>query len=180
MNEFRIHDLPTGFDPHKDKLPFTVVYKGGCFGQVSVLYLLSLTIFLPILFSIQFEVRLFNLINIYFIVMFTGITIFAIVETYKYIRALLKWYPLVRHGILIPGYIVKAGSGTKSPPGAWRKLPAHNINFEVIYGFQTPSGENITGEVTRLVNRFSLPRHFPQPGTPVTVLYANDNCHIML
>lgn len=178
MQEYRIQKLPFSFDPYKDKLPFTVLYDGGCLGQLS-LYLLSL-IAISIFISFFEGGIKSNLDLICGLILCSPVLIFFIIEAYLYIRAWIKWHRLLRNGIMLPGYLIKATTLDKKEQGQWDALPSHKVNLEMLYSFQSPSGKQINGRLTKYITRLSLPRHLPQPGTPITVFYAGDKCHIML
>jgi hypothetical protein len=192
MNDFHIHELPANFDPYRDPLPFHLLFYGGAAtGKMALIILFigpfclfgsGLTLYEALMRS---GINWFMIgFSIYGLIIGGVMTVFALNELLRFIQAVFKWRQLVQSGVLLTGYIEKASSSSKKAikKGKYNKYPnpPYWMNLEVIYSFDNPSGKHITGSQKEPVPRYTLPRQLPEPGTPVTILYASDYCHFML
>lgn len=96
-----------------------------------------------------------------------------------------RYQNLVSNGILIDGQITriqvqeaKAYVRDKYPPFQLREL-RDTYYIHVVYTFTSPDQQVISGEQTRARNDLR-DKPLPPVGTPIRVLYADDNTHVML
>jgi hypothetical protein len=87
-----------------------------------------------------------------------------------YIRASFKWLYLRGKGILLDGEIVEID---------FREEIRGGYYIKIIYNFLSPDSQ-ILGQIIEKRRDDLKYKPLPQPGTPVTILYADDDCHIML
>jgi hypothetical protein len=111
-------------------------------------------------------------------VLFIGVTLFVMWGSSVFTLAILK-YPidkrrfrrLWRNGILIDGEVVAAK----------KRITRREFGHYVVitYSFQTPNGRTLTRKQSHLRNDL---RNTPLPtvGTPVSILYADDDAVVML
>lgn len=96
----------------------------------------------------------------------------------EYIRAKRKYPRLLRKGVAVDG-VIEAIKSRKPIIILGKSDRNPKFRVRVSYRFTAPDGSSHTG-----VQRFYCPEKrlpaLPKVGTPVKILYAADNCHVML
>jgi hypothetical protein len=104
--------------------------------------------------------------------LFLGLVMFSvwgIKSLLRFIRALL-WLPQLKKGILLDGILIDCINQAE-----YRRHPG----LQTTYQFKSPVGRELTRR--QFYRRDDLlNEQLPEPGTPVKILYASDNCYVML
>lgn len=110
----------------------------------------------------------------FFCILLAGITLVEYINETRW-----RWR-LRRHGILLEGVVTQSQWVRKR-----RRRGHHPLILVVYYRATTPDGRTITGRRAKQRpdlqgNALGRKRYYPPVGTPVHVLYVDDNCYVML
>jgi hypothetical protein len=165
------------FDSKKVKAHLTLetVFGEITFGMTGLIFFFALYLSIYLAFAVVaiiklYDTPLFCFITILAFTLLIGPIIYLSgSRVWHFYRSIQQWQQLKKEGIVCRGYVLacRTEATSNNDKAEWIKVD---------YSFTTPDGQELKGsQVKRMADPIK-----PAPGTPLAILYAGKNSHVVL